>query len=370
MTDHLSNHRVFTEARSVRLSAEAKASGRAHLERLMQERPLTTPTVLSRPTTSGWWFALRPAFSFALIVVMVFSSGVGVAWAAERSLPGETLYRVKVGVTEPLRTLLTTDPKAKAEWQAERITRRLDELTVLEQEKRLEAPEQAVIETQLQEHIEALENLREEESETEADEVREQVRAELRSHRSVEWHEEGEHFKVKIRKSESVSDLESQSSKEELPTLEDETSGSNQDTEGKGEGDEEQESSEAARIIQPNQTKGVSGSSSPSSKTRKADGTKVSTTASSSNSGPQSTGSSGGGGQSEEGDEGQVPETISEALARSKALAVVDGIVKEAKQSTKDGKPVWEVRIERVSDERVVKVLINALTGSVIDIDD
>jgi uncharacterized membrane protein YkoI len=76
---------------------------------------------------------------------------------------------------------------------------------------------------------------------------------------------------------------------------------------------------------------------------------------------------------SHEADEDQESNTetyISESSARSKALAAVPGMVKDSDLKEVDNKKVWEVRVQRSSDNEEVKVLVDAKTGSIVKIDD
>jgi hypothetical protein len=57
--------------------------------------------------------------------------GVGTSYAAESALPGDPLYAVKVGLTEPIQDVLAISPVAKAEWNTEKLSRRLEEAATL-----------------------------------------------------------------------------------------------------------------------------------------------------------------------------------------------------------------------------------------------
>ncbi len=63
-------------------------------------------------------------------VVMI----VGVPFIAERSMPGDVLYPVKVQFNEELRSSLSLSPYAKVAWETERLERRLAEARLLASE--------------------------------------------------------------------------------------------------------------------------------------------------------------------------------------------------------------------------------------------
>lgn len=371
------SHPLFDQARSVRLSAGAKARGRSELERLMKARPLAHSTPSIGLAVSPWTFLFRPAVSFSLLAGLILSSSASVAWAAERALPGDGLYRVKTGVTEPLRTIFITDPAARAAWETERVKRRLDELDALERENRLHDTERLILETKLQEHVEAVETLSEEENETEAIQEREQLRKNLQGHHSIEWSEEGKQIRVKIRGERKDSTGETRP--EEQRSTETAQREGKRDEQESASDDEVRGRSSTSDLSVGAQTDEEDHPQSKTSSSVKTPAAQKNTNATTeTSSGSQTSGSSDASRVDEEDakrDEGEgggepEPETISESTARTKALAAVAGTVEEAKLTTKDGKPVWEVKINRTADGETVKAIVNAVSGNIIKIDD
>jgi hypothetical protein len=91
------------------------------------------------PTPSPWnlsWSRLSYLTSVSVAVFVLV--GTTVAFASEKALPGDLLYPVKVNVSEPIRTVLVQTPQAKAEWEAEKINRRLQEAEQLSQKGELD----------------------------------------------------------------------------------------------------------------------------------------------------------------------------------------------------------------------------------------
>ncbi|MCA9360960.1 hypothetical protein KC845_00225 [Candidatus Kaiserbacteria bacterium] len=83
--------------------------------------------------------------SFAILGVLFIV--VGLPTLAERSLPGDILYPMKVQVNEEVRSSLAFSPYAKVEWEATRLERRLAEARLLAQAGKLtEEVEQDVAE--------------------------------------------------------------------------------------------------------------------------------------------------------------------------------------------------------------------------------
>lgn len=80
-------------------------------------------------------FGGRYLKSAAVLGMLLFV--VGVPTLAERSLPGDVLYPMKVLVNEEVRSSLAFSPYAKVEWEATRLERRLSEARLLAQEGKL-----------------------------------------------------------------------------------------------------------------------------------------------------------------------------------------------------------------------------------------
>ncbi len=76
-------------------------------------------------------------FIAILTMVSVLLVGGGVAFAAEGTLPGDTLYPVKVDIIEPLHTALMFSSAAKASWRITLAQRRINEAAALAAEGKL-----------------------------------------------------------------------------------------------------------------------------------------------------------------------------------------------------------------------------------------
>ena len=138
---------LVESARNVRLTSEASARIRERLIVHMHAnpavaKPLQSPyqsffNILS-PLTS----TLRmPAMALALILVVTL--GGATAFAAAGTLPGDTLYPVKVNVIEPVQGLFSLSPEAKAEWQVSLAETRVEEVVRLADKEQLTSEEGA-----------------------------------------------------------------------------------------------------------------------------------------------------------------------------------------------------------------------------------
>jgi len=75
--------------------------------------------------------------------------------AAERAVPGDVLYPIKVRVNEEVRGGLTFSPTQKIEWETERLERRISEVRLLESKGELTEETEAEVVKAVQAHAEA-----------------------------------------------------------------------------------------------------------------------------------------------------------------------------------------------------------------------
>ena len=144
---------LFEEARDASLDAHERARMREELKLFMTEHPARMPFILRMSTSFSSILDAAPLsyvrlHPVALALVLVLGLGVGTSYAAERALPGDVLYPVKLNVTESLQGALAVSDEAKAQWNAKRASRRLAEAEVLAQNGRLTAEVQSAIEMQ------------------------------------------------------------------------------------------------------------------------------------------------------------------------------------------------------------------------------
>lgn len=88
---------------------------------------------------------------FGLAVVM----GGGAVFASGNSLPGNVFYPLKVSVVEPIQSVFTFSPKAKAEYESNLATKRLIEAETLQSEGRLDKAKEEKLSLLLEDHTKA-----------------------------------------------------------------------------------------------------------------------------------------------------------------------------------------------------------------------
>ena len=90
------------------------------------------------PVSTGAWSAVLryvPVKLFAGVTAALIVVAVPVL--AERAVPGDMLYSVKVGFNEEVRSTIARSPYQEIEWETERLNRRLAEAQLLAREGRL-----------------------------------------------------------------------------------------------------------------------------------------------------------------------------------------------------------------------------------------
>ncbi len=143
-------HNVMAKVASAeRAQPAAPSAGRIPAERV--------PTPYLIPGLQIWIERHRFVGTVMAALLVVVITGSGVALAAEKALPGDALYAVKVAVTEPIRTAMQTSPEAQAAWQSHLASERLDEAEALAATGRLDEPKKQELETLLAQHTAAFE---------------------------------------------------------------------------------------------------------------------------------------------------------------------------------------------------------------------
>lgn len=131
---------------TVSLRTDEKALHRENLKAYMTQgrAPVRSPFAwLTQPS-------VRYMSAFMLLLVV---SGSGAVTAAETSRPGDTLYEVKLRITEPARSAFTFDKKEKTRFEVERIDRRLKEFSLIAATENPDPKTTALIRESLTENI-------------------------------------------------------------------------------------------------------------------------------------------------------------------------------------------------------------------------
>lgn len=144
-------HRYFQDTKNVRLSTDEKLATREKLQAFMRANPVRGEAdvrQLGQEVHLNFLSSLKSMMLKPLPITLsaLLVLGGGTAFAAERSLPTEALYPIKIQVNERVRATLTPTSEGKAKWEARVAERRLEEAEKLALKKKFSGETQAQIE--------------------------------------------------------------------------------------------------------------------------------------------------------------------------------------------------------------------------------
>ena len=126
--------------RGAKLTPHEKEMIRSELKMYMHTHPARAPLLLRALDSFTYALrtsVLRPRFQLAAASLVAVFAIAGTSYAAEGALPGEPLYAVKIHVNEQIQGALATTPEAKAQWNAQLASRRLEEAEELAAQNKL-----------------------------------------------------------------------------------------------------------------------------------------------------------------------------------------------------------------------------------------
>ncbi|MCA9355576.1 hypothetical protein KC865_03450 [Candidatus Kaiserbacteria bacterium] len=123
-----------------------------HLRTKMAKKSRTTVSPLLTESFKTFHIPFNILFKTSAVVVAVVL--VVIPFVAEKAVPGDTLYAVKVQFNEELRSTLTFDGYEKVEWEATRLSRRISEARLLASEGRLTEEVEAEVAEAVKVHTE------------------------------------------------------------------------------------------------------------------------------------------------------------------------------------------------------------------------
>lgn len=161
------SQQLNTKAKELKLSVAEKRDLRDRVVSYMEYHPVgaqvTTHTVsVANETYNIFNFDASRFFKLAGAFVLVFT--LSVSYLAERAVPGDTLYAVKIGFNEELRSTLVRGSYEKVVWETELLNRRISEARLLADTGRLTQEVEAQMATAVKQHSDSarreIENLK------------------------------------------------------------------------------------------------------------------------------------------------------------------------------------------------------------------
>lgn len=134
---------------SLRLNVHEKNEGRDRFLAFMEKHPVEKKR-LGAKFLESFASLHRPArlVASSLGILVVFCSSI--SYAADSSLPGDTLYPIKIYVNEEVQGFFQFTPEAKAAWELERMERRIQEAETLTNSGKLDTKAKAKLEEALE----------------------------------------------------------------------------------------------------------------------------------------------------------------------------------------------------------------------------
>lgn len=153
------------KAQTVKLKKAEQADLRDRIVSYMEYHPLPAEmrqekSATKRKVATGPTLVAEPFAAYQVPFANIFKFGGAMAaivllvvpFVAERAIPGDTLYAVKVNFNEEVRSSLTWDPYEKVEWETVRLNRRIAEAKLLQKEGRLTEEAEAEVAAAVRHH--------------------------------------------------------------------------------------------------------------------------------------------------------------------------------------------------------------------------
>lgn len=151
-------NKIKNIAEKITLLREEKENIKTNLLDFIKSSPVavkSTNGIFSKALFSRL-FNLKFAPAFAGILLILAVSG-GVSLAAEKAVPGDLLYPVKVGINEEVRAAVSFSVEAKTHWDTRRLERRLEEAEKLALKKEFSAEARSKVEANFDVYAERVE---------------------------------------------------------------------------------------------------------------------------------------------------------------------------------------------------------------------
>ncbi len=148
------NLKQFIErTKNIKLSQEERSSVKNSVLNFVSQNPVSPNVEPHLGYGPNIFFTkLNFASSMAIMLIITVMVGGGVAFGAEKALPGDILYSVKLSVNEEVRGWMATSEQSKADWEIRRTERRLEEAEELADEGSLNAEASENLETNFEAH--------------------------------------------------------------------------------------------------------------------------------------------------------------------------------------------------------------------------
>jgi len=139
---------LFQETKDLHLSGDEKSLIRSNLQMHVRNDLVVRQHLYRSKLKTFKLILIKP---MPIFIVILLALG-GTSFAAEKTLPGDALYSVKLNVNEHVQGWLSLSDEAKANWETVLVNRRLKEAEELASNSKLDAKTEAKIESNFEKH--------------------------------------------------------------------------------------------------------------------------------------------------------------------------------------------------------------------------
>lgn len=146
------------DIKEIKMSSEERENIFNNLSVYMRENPIKEITF--KNSLSHWLFAQTKVHRYAYYsIAFILTFGIiggNIMYAAEKALPGDVLYPVKINVNEKVKSVVAITPKAKAELEEKKVVKRLDEVKALIEKDDFDDKKRETVEKELEKSVKVL----------------------------------------------------------------------------------------------------------------------------------------------------------------------------------------------------------------------
>ncbi|MEZ4194851.1 MAG: DUF5667 domain-containing protein [Candidatus Paceibacterota bacterium] len=149
------SEQLQNKANSVKLRVAEKRDLRERVVSYMEYHPMPISVRQLGATHETEQVKLVHVSLWRILQISTATFGVlllSITYLAERAIPGDSLYAVKVGFNEEVRSTLSRSPYEKVVWETERLNRRIAEARLLASEGRLTEEVEVEVANAVREH--------------------------------------------------------------------------------------------------------------------------------------------------------------------------------------------------------------------------
>lgn len=191
----------INDIKNIKLSSREKDDMFDCLDTYMKKHP-AKDAPLSVGVLSGFFTQVKNYRYVYSIATVILFFGTGVTFAAEKALPGDILYPVKIHVNENVKSTISITPKARQKFEEEKIIKRLDEVKILVNEGKFDDKRRSKVEHEVEKSIQALQGNKQDNKKNNNKEFKNKLDLRLENIKKIDQKEhkaEVEKFEYKIK---------------------------------------------------------------------------------------------------------------------------------------------------------------------------